>query len=216
MVPPHGACSQAAMVALRRVGFEAISYTGPRDGDALLGWAPADLRLGGGLPGLHRVTLRCSAEELAFRAFLDQPMCLFGHHGDVAEGLDVLESAVDRVRSVGTAAWTSLMDIARSNYWHRVDGSTLHVRLHTQRALVDVPDGIEQVVMEPSPSQAEPVLRPTATGAVLVHVPIRDAARPADVPSPSWRPWPVARRAASESRDRLQPLLRRNRLQYAR
>lgn len=211
MVPPHSVCSQTAMDALRRVGFEAMSYRGPRDHDALTGWLPADLHLGGGLAGLHRVTLGCSSGELALRSFLDQPLVLCGHHDDLAGGFSELESAVEHVGTLGAPTWMSLQDIARSNYWHRVSGSTLHIRMHTRRAIVPVPDEIEHVVVEPLADGAEPILRATTEGSLDVVVPPSNPMSPHSFSSPPWRPWPIARRIAVEGRDRLIPLMARAR-----
>jgi hypothetical protein len=97
--PPHGACSEAALRAMFKLGFQAacISRTDPwRDRlppvSALAGWCPAEL-VAGGLPVLPRHHLDARREELVFRALLHQPLILYRHHCDLAHGLDVLGQA---------------------------------------------------------------------------------------------------------------------------
>ena len=52
------------------------------------------------------------APELVLRAFLDQPLILYGHHEDVAPGLDVLGEAAEDVNRLGETRWCSLGEIA--------------------------------------------------------------------------------------------------------
>jgi hypothetical protein len=208
MVPPHGECSQTMMSVLRRVGFEAVAYNGPNDGDAVVGWAPADGHVGGGLPGLHRVTLGCHPGEFALRAFLDQPLCLLAHHDDIADGLDVLANAVQAIGAICPTTWQSLASIARSNYWHRVEDNTLRVRMHTRRAVIDVPDGVDAVVLEASLDEPVRIGLDGRAQRVEVHLPPDDSVDAQTMPSPAWRPWPVVRRAVVEGRDRVLPVVR--------
>jgi hypothetical protein len=126
MVPPHEQCSQAAATALRRCGFEALTVTQPYPwlGDGgrswlahppesgpLVGWHPVDHAEG--LPVLlrHPIVGR-SRPEMALRAFLGQPLILYGHQNDLDEGLDVLTAAAADVERLGPARWCSLGEIA--------------------------------------------------------------------------------------------------------
>ncbi len=126
MVPPHERCSQAAAAALRRCGFEALTATQPYPwlGDGgrswlahppeagpLVGWGPADDAEG--LPVLlrHPIVGR-SLPEMTLRAFLGQPLILYGHQNDLGEGLDVLAAAAADVERLGPTRWCSLGEIA--------------------------------------------------------------------------------------------------------
>jgi len=127
MVPPHEQCSQAAATALRRCGFEALTVTQPfpwlgdggrswlahpPEAGPLVGWHPVDYAEG--LPVLlrHPIVGR-SLPEMSLRAFLGQPLILYGHQSDLDEGgLDVLIAAAADVERLGPARWSSLGEIA--------------------------------------------------------------------------------------------------------
>jgi hypothetical protein len=242
MVPPHEECSEAMVQGLLRCGFEAITMTRPypwlarpprtwlarpEGVDALVGWRPADFA--GALPVLLRHPLLTrDAPELVLRAFLDQPLILYGHHGDLAGGgLDVLASAVDDVNRLGETRWCSLGEIVAGNFETRFEGSRLSVRPFSRRVRVDVPETVEQLRVE------LPEAHPGAAGEQLVvngrltqfDEPIEvspgttvelvlRAGNQVDVgtvPSPGRQPAAVLRRALGEGRDRLLPLVSRAR-----
>lgn len=232
----HGSCSEEMMRALFRTGFEAVCYQGPSStGPAwpLAGWLPADVHLGGGLPGLQRVPFGCPTDELVLRAFLGQALILFGHHTDLRHNLDVLSQAADQVREVGAVEWRSLEDIARSSLSTRVDGDVLHVRSYSHHIRLGVPegvghlsvellprrDGIVSFVMSPGDGNgpavhgaaSEPVRVPPGASHVDIVFARPGAVDPDSVPAPAWRPWPVLRRCMTEGRDRLLPLVSRPR-----
>jgi hypothetical protein len=122
MVPPHGACSEAALRAMFRLGFEAACMSRPypwRDRlpppSPLVGWHPAEM-VAGGFPILPRYHIDHPREELVFRALLRQPLILYGHHWDLAQGLEVLAQAADDVNRLGDVRWGPLDWIARRNY----------------------------------------------------------------------------------------------------
>ncbi len=237
MVPPHEACSAATVAALLRCGYEAISMTipfpwlgvgegdwlaRPPEADALVGWRPLDR--GTGLPTILRHPLvGRSPVEMRLRAYLDQPLVLYGHHDDLAPGLDLLAEAQAEVAAVAPdTAWKSLAAITRRAYETRREGTTLAVRPLGNQLRVEVPAGVEALRFGPpaGPSSprlivdgktreyGEPIPIPVGTETVTVDsgpAPIE----PAEVPSPPRRPLAVARRLAGESRDRLAPLLAR-------
>jgi hypothetical protein len=242
MVPPHEECSEATVRGLLRSGFEAITMTRPypwlarpprtwlarpEGVDALVGWRPADFA--GALPVLLRHPLLTrDAPELVLRAFLDQPLILYGHHGDLAEGgLDVLAGAVDDVNRLGERRWCSLGEIVAGNFETRLQGSRLSVHPFTRRARVDIPDAVDQLVVElpdahPGPAGEQLLLdgRPAQFGdpvAVAPGTTVELALRahnlvdPGTVPSPRRQPLALARRALGEGRDRLLPLVSRAR-----
>lgn len=240
MVPPHEECSQATVAALRRCGFEAMTVTQPfpwlGDGEEgwlarppgtgpLTGWGPADLVEG--LPVLlrHPLTQR-SLPELRLRAFLGQPLILYGHQADLLEGLDVLTAAAADVERSGPIRWCSLGEIAATSFETRSQGDTFSVRLLGRKARVEIPSGTDQLTVDPAPGTpidrdqllvngkqhrfGEPI---EATPGSTLTIAIRsgDAVDVTNVPSPPRHPLAVPRRLLSESRDRLQPLLSRAR-----
>jgi hypothetical protein len=148
MVPPFEACSQAALQAMFRLGVEAACHTLPypwRDPQTaatpLAGWHPAEL-VAGGMPILLRYPLDAPREDLALRALLGQPLILYGHHGDFAQGLDILAQAAAEIEGLGDVRWGSLGWIARGNYATRRVGETLLVRMHARRVAIEVPAGV--------------------------------------------------------------------------
>ena len=62
----------------------------------------------GGLPVILRRPFDTSEGELALMAFLDQPLVIYGHHQDLAEGFGPLAVWAERVRAIAPARWESL------------------------------------------------------------------------------------------------------------
>jgi hypothetical protein len=241
MVPPHEQCSEAAALGVLRSGFDAITMTRPfpwlsqpphhwlsRPDAAgpLVGWHPADFA--GQLPVILRHPLLSrDAPELVLRAYLDQPLILYGHHEDVATGLDVLSDAAADVNRLGETRWCSVGEIAATNFESRRDGAELIVRPYARRIRVEVPDGIEHLSLQlplahPGPDserltvagQPAPIDEPIAVEAgvsVELRLCAADAVDPDSVPAPPRAPLALARRTLGEGRDRLLPLLQRAR-----
>ncbi len=242
MAPPHGACSEAVLRAMFRLGFEAACISNPYPWRVrlppptpLAGWWPAEM-VAGGLPILPRYHLDQPREELVFRALLGQPLILYGHHWDMARGLEVLAQAAEDVNGLGDVCWRPLDRIARANYTCARGGDTLTVRLFSRRALVAIPAGITAVRVETADVHGGPLWRGVACGELRAPM-LRttggwtspelrigqlatgqqpalqvtlEPARPLDpaaLASPTVRPWPLARRVLVEGRDRLRPLL---------
>lgn len=232
MTPPHGLCSRTTAEALGALGYDALCAIHPCPWTEyppptrlLAGWHPADFLAGCAV--IPRFPMDCSATEIALRAFLDQPIVLYGHHDDLAAGLEPLAIAAARVNRLGDVRWTSVAEIAHSNYTLRIDGPTAVVRPWSRRVRVTVPAGVQELRVELAPtvggepgvdgwSLTAPGSR-VATGfggaravagagiaEVLLSTPWSVAA--STVPAPAWRPWPGLRRAATEARDRLLPL----------
>jgi hypothetical protein len=239
MVPPHEECSEAMAAALARTGFAAITMTRPfpwlspppqhwltatGDSQALAGWQPADITASG-LPVLLRHPLadaHFSAAELALRAYLDQPLILYGHHDDLADGLDVLAERSAAVNRLGAVRWGSLDALTTANVRWRLEGDLLRLRPYSRQVTVEVPPEARQAVIEP-PWNADDELVQTPLGAIPVGEPFEisdsepldlrlqrpNAVAPQDVPTPPRRPWPLVRRLAGETRDRVAPARRR-------
>ena len=226
MVPPHVVCSAEMMEALRRIGFDAIAHDTEPGGDevqrALTGWDIADLHLGGGFPGMHRNVLDTQVDELRIRAYLGQPLLLYGHHNDLAGGLDLLAVGAARVAEVGDAQWSSCAAIARSSVATRVDGDTMRLRMWSRRAEVQIPPGIGRLAVEVPWAARRSAWERVRVGPLVVPLgeavdviagqPAKvalmadDRVDPVDVPGPAWHPWPILRRCMTEGRDRLLPL----------
>jgi hypothetical protein len=241
MVPPHEACSQATVRGLLLCGFEAITMTRPYPwisapadpwllrppgATPLTGWERVDFA--GGLPVMlrHPIVGR-DPSEMALRAFLDQPLILYGHHGDLSGGLDLFREAVAEVDALTRPRWCSLQEIARTSYETRREGTLLRVRMLSRRVQVEVPDGVEALAVtlpaaHGAPERerlvvdgaiaglaAAPAPLPVQAGAT-VEVRLRrvDAVDPEQVPAPRLRPATLVRRVVGESRDRALPLLR--------
>jgi hypothetical protein len=239
MVPPHEACSQATLSGLRRCGFEAITMTRPypwiefephswlarpEDAGALVGWGPAEFVEGVPVLLRHPIAGRSTA-ELTIRAFLDQPLILYGHHEDALGGPEALLNVVEGINRIGPTSWCSLKEIAATSFESRRDGSRLAIRLLTREAQIEIPAETEELTIELPTVGIEPdrqVLRlagsdvnpgePLAVqpgSSLEITLSPVDAIDPAAVPAPRRRPLAVARRLASEGRDRLRPLAAR-------
>ena len=228
MVPPHGALSERFAHALLRTGYEAVCTNHPYPwlkrppADRLAaGWGVAEIVVGG-LPLIPRFRLR-DRDDLPLRAFLGQPLVLYGHSEDLAEGYEVLAEAARDVNAVGDVEWLSLGGIAETNYVARQQGETMTVRLFTRRArvqlqtsarflVVELPpstDGFEDVAIKAADAErlvvaGEPV---DVAGQSVIDVALarQDALSPLLVPSPRRRGWPMLRRLMTEARDRSLP-----------
>lgn len=227
MAPPHGACSRATAEALLPTGFEAlcVSRTHPwcevePTDDALLGSRSVHL-VGGEFPLLLRHHIRSDRDELLFRAFFGQPLIVYGHHNDLAEGPSILAETAAFIRDLGPVKWLSLDRIARSRFSLRHDGSCLVVRPQTRVVDVAVSPGFEAISVElqdgdPSGAVVVTSSRESFTGpgphpivdgkaTISIRHPSSVEASTADTLKPS-SPWPMVRRALTEARDRLAPI----------
>ncbi len=232
MVPPYEDCSQPALRAMFRLGIEAACvsrphpwYVGPPSTSPLAGWHPAEL-VAGGIPVLPRYPLSGDRDDLPLRAFLGQPLILYGHHWDFAGGLDLLAHAAGEINGLGDVEWGPLGWVARTNCATRTLDETLLVRMHARRVAVEVPAGVRALrVLVPEPAggseghQVSDSERSTAVefdGGWGTSEPIATEGRdrveltlaadhplsPDEVRSRGLRPWLAVRRALVEGRDR--------------
>jgi hypothetical protein len=227
MTPPHGMCSRDVASALAAVGFDALCAIHPEPwaeevcGDRFLaGWGPATFA--GPSAVIPRIPLHCTTTDIALRAFMDNPVVLYGHHQDLAEGLDLLEQAAGRVNSLGDVEWMSLGAIATSNLGVGVQDGTAVLRPYAGRVRVELPADAEAVVVEQPRESGAALVGWSGGGAAMsafgvpVPVPAERAVEvrlrprleidPDTVPRPGWRPLAALRRAATEARDRAMPL----------
>lgn len=236
MVPPHSACSEEALRAMFVLGIEAAclnrSYPWRDEQPApapLCEWHPAEM-VAGGLPMLLRSPLVDPREDLAFRALLGQPLILYGHHWDFAEGLDILAQAAKDINDLGDVRWGPLGWIARGSFATRRVGETMFVRMCSRRIELELPPGVRELrVLAQEPLGGAAWRRVTEGSGVagmafadgqgvsapmLVEGPGRTELTlipdrpldPAAVASPGSRPWSLVRRVMVEGRDRLQTL----------
>ncbi len=227
MVPPHGMCSAAGAGALGALGFDALCAIHPfpwREqppaSAPLAGWERAEFAAGCAV--IPRVHIDTGYAEMAIRAFLDQPLVIYGHHDDLAVGLDRLAEIAAYLGRLGAVRWGSLGTIAATNYSTRQSGATMVVAPYSHRMQVVLPQSADTVQVEApraledrfagwSAAESEPLPFGTPLPGVSGELEIRlvpvSRVDPGSVPPPAPSVWPIVRRAATETRDRLAPLL---------
>jgi hypothetical protein len=228
MAPPHGECAHETIGALLRLEFEALCVSrthpwldGNGHGDALAGSRAVHL-VDGEFPLLLRHHLRRDRDDLVFRAFLGQPLIVYGHHGDLLRGPAALRETAAFINGLGVTDWRPLDRIARSMFSTCERNSHLSVRPRTQRVELTVPAGLQEVSVD--------LAGDGPTGALIVESDGRRSTGPgphsaagdeltirirgARTLDPSavaaglmpGSAWPVVRRVLTESRDRLAPV----------
>jgi hypothetical protein len=230
MVPPHGMCSAAVARALGVLGYDALCAIHPYPWREvapaevpLAGWEPAEFAAGCAvIPRLH---LDTDFEEMRIRAFLDQPLVVYGHHNDLAGGLDRLAEVSGRIAGLGEVRWGPLDEIAAANFRAERESGEIVLRPFSHRQVVDVdPAARELTVLAPRDGEdafagwsigdgrrlpfGTPV--PVPPGRLELRLVPVAPVDPKNVPAPRPSVWPVVRRFATETRDRLEPLLARS------
>jgi hypothetical protein len=130
MVPPHERVGEPVARALLACGFQALCttrpypwtatslgvswLTRPPDAGPLAAWGPVDV-VAGGLPVLLRADFAYPREDLVLRAFLGQPLLLYGHQDLLRHGPDQLAEAAAAIDRLGEVRWSSLASIARAH-----------------------------------------------------------------------------------------------------
>ena len=242
MVPPHEVCAQMALGTMFRLGFEAACIgrghpwinsqsTSPLSWP-LVKWFPTDL-VCGGFPIIPRHPLDRPWEDLVFRALLGQPLIMFAHHEDFAQGLDVLARAAEYINDLGSVQWASLSSIARQGYTVERQQDKLVIRMYARCVRVEVPHDVSSVEVRTPCMSLDELPRSLYCDGVRVSMAStgmgRDGWRsdslrvspgsalklvtapertldPYKVAVDARRPWPLMRRALVEGRDRLEPL----------
>jgi len=140
MVPPHERISEPMARALVACGFQALSttrpypwavtspdrpwLTRPADAGPLAAWRPVDI-VAGGLPVLLRADFALHPrEDLVLRAFLGQPLILYGHHELLRDGPDALAQTAAEIDRLGEVHWCSLAEIPRPRVVRGTLGAT--------------------------------------------------------------------------------------------
>jgi hypothetical protein len=186
MVPPHEALSEPAARGLLASGFEGVCASrpypwidegqarsplaAPPERGALAAWSSREI-VAGGLPMLLRAGFNAPREDLVLRAFLGQPLILYGHHDLLADGPDVLSDAAATIDALGDVRWGSLADVARAGVEARLAaGTTLEVNLLARRARFRVPAAARKLHLDAAALQpaAGAQLRVSRDGRALV------------------------------------------------
>ena len=235
--PPYGVFLGSFVPALIGLGYEAVVCTirhylryNPAFAESLtFGMRPVET-LPRGLAMIPRIPAAVGWEtDAVLAALLGQPIVIAGHHFDADNKLRHIEEMVDYVNGFGPVEWCNPSRIASSQYLTQRDGTHFRIRTGSRQVVVSLPDGIETVEIE------RPWLRPEdqevlhwggpegmATsmeyGRLAGPLQVRDRALtitsppsllvdPRQVPACATSPWPIVRRALSETRDRLYPYL---------
>jgi hypothetical protein len=240
MIPPHERAAEPALAGLLDAGFHGIcaapSIAMPvgalSPARAVGDWGAAQF-LAGGFPLFARRPLSEAEDDLVFRAYLGQPLILYGHHVDAAGGLDRIADVAAAINTFGDVAWAPLDTVAATSYRLRRNGPDLEVGMFSLSADIPVPEDIERIVVElpASPGDGRR-LAVSATpggsaslvlseselsrlvfdlrGAPAEHVRLRIVAAdsPGDERDRRRRisVWPICRRTLTECRDRSSPL----------
>jgi hypothetical protein len=131
MVPPHERIGEPMTRALLACGFQALCttrpypwmvnspdlpwLTRPAEAGPLAAWRPVDV-VAGGLPVLLRADFALHPrEDLVLRAFLGQPLILYGHHELLHGGPGALADTKASLDRLGDVRWSSLAEIARAS-----------------------------------------------------------------------------------------------------
>jgi hypothetical protein len=235
MVAPHGKWVAPVAAAMSRVGFDAMCHSRPfpwikrlPPDVPMAGMAPAQWNEEG-LPSLPRFSLEASETEVVLRAFLGQPVIMLGHHWDAVNDYGLFEKAAGIVNSLGNVRWMDMEAMAQSNYAWKREGAVLSVRAYSKILSVDIPEGVEAVEVEAPALGGEFVCseldvsgvepKQFRENGVIRSAPVKvsgdrcrvqwrhvNSVDPATLqgPATSWRH--IARRLATEVRDRCQPL----------
>jgi hypothetical protein len=157
MAPPHNACTADVAGQLLRQGFEALCishdllrrFNPTTEWSPLFGLEPAEF-LSDGLPVIPRFHLskECMT-PMVMAALIGQAIIPAGHHQDLADELRLLAETSENINRMGRKVqWCNLTRIARTNYKHRVSGTTLQLRMYSRYIEVQLPPEIETVEVD--------------------------------------------------------------------
>ncbi len=180
---------------------------------------------------VSRYLLTRNLDDLVFRAFLEQPLVLYCHHSDLRDALHPFHAAVARAREIGDVRWGSLASITRKNAVCAVHDGVATVAVYSRDLRIPRPRASSiRIEVPPIFGGRNPLpivvdgrrydVPAACNGSYTVVTDSGDAADElriricgggdtGEARFRDWRPraWPLARRALTESRDRLQPLV---------
>jgi hypothetical protein len=195
------------------------------------GLNPAEF-LGEGLPVIPRFNIRWDPQTcVRFSAFLGQPVIPVGHHDDLANGPDLLETLAALINSIGEVQWRDMQTIAQTNFCTRRNGEALNLKTFSRRIRVMVPTevrslSIHRAWLDDNVGEGLTLTRPASPpervdryeGEHLAVMPgeevVVSSIHPGQVDPYTIglsRPsiWAIVRRQLCEGRDRLMPLTAR-------
>ncbi len=233
MAAPHGACSENMLEQLPKRGFESatISHGSLRahnKGKAWtrsLGFAPSEWIHD--CPVLPRWRLAAGAQNtILLAAYLHQAIILVGHHGDLKDGIGLMDQLAGFINGLGPVQWLNMADLSRANYRSWTEGGIMRLQPFGRRLLIKIPEGVTQLAVEAVGGQSSGKWRvsnmdgsviQSGDGDVICLPPgIREQLvweKVSDIPSAadqiSTRPalGALARRLATECRDRVKALV---------
>lgn len=155
MVPPHGDCSELSLQVMAQLGYEAVCTTlfVLRLNNPGKAWAQnSGLNIAevvSGMPVLARFRLDLLPRNAALlAAYLGQPIILYGHHQDLADGVHVLDDLADDINSFGPVHWTNMRRVCRKNYKTRLRKGVLEVRAYARRFDLVVPSDVQSLSVQ--------------------------------------------------------------------
>ena len=210
MVPPHERIGEPMARALFACGFQALCttrpypwavnspdlpwLTRPADAGPLAAWRPVDV-VAGGLPVLLRADFALHPrEDLVLRAFLGQPLILYGHHDLLRDGPGALADTAAAIGGLGDVRWSSLAEIARAGI----------ARLASANGTVD--QAASALGARPS-GTAEPAARSSSANEPGARPSNAAEPDPATIALQPRRLRPVLRRVAAEAEVRTRAAL---------
>ncbi len=153
MTPPHGLCSMSMARALGAVGFDALCAIHslpwtetPPAGPLLAGWRGGEFVAGCAV--VPRIPIESTQADIALRAFIGHPLIVYGHHGDVADGLERLAEMARTINRLGEVRWSSVGEIVNSNMQVRLEGEHLIVRPLARRIRLAIDAGVREITFE--------------------------------------------------------------------
>ena len=184
MAAPHSSFGRTELRVLLRFGFEAalLGYMSnvASPNDALDRWLPGEQVEG--LPVFRRRRVFEQRRDYVVRAFLDQPIVLYGHHQDAADDMRLLAERAAQINRLGDVRWLGMEQMSRSSFETRVAGDVLHVRPHARHVELEVPPGVGALRVDRRGTQHEPER-------MVVEVIERPASSPVtEMADPSARP----------------------------
>jgi len=238
MAAPHGACSEAMMGDMVRLGFEAAcishgslrGHNRDKDWTKRIGLAMAEMVAG--LPVIPRFRILSNCQmDILLAAFLNQPIIPVGHHEDIAGGLDLLEELAAFINSLGDVQWMDMKSMARSNFYMRREDQTLHVSMYSRMIRLKVPQDVTQIcierpwlngtegeglewsedkmaVIKNNFYKGEPITVKPMTEMHVTSV-CSNSMDPYKIPAFRMHPWVLIRKCLCEVRDRVRPMVGR-------
>ncbi len=233
MAAPHGACSEGMLEQLPKCGFESatISHGSLRAHNKdkawtrQMGFAPSEWIQD--CPVLPRWRLAAGAQNtILLAAYLQQAMILVGHHGDLKDGIAVMDELAGFINALGSVHWQNMAELSRANYRYRKIGETLKLQPFGRKLALQVPDSVTRLVVE-LPCGGEPgrwsvssqngsilqtsdgdsVLLPAGKGRLIVCEKNSGTAIAANGVSTRPALKALVRRLATEGRDRIKASL---------